>query len=44
MIITNSNLKANMIENRIHSLTQRDPVVNKNIINKLKRNLRNIKK
>lgn len=29
------------IENRIHILTQRDPVVNANIIRKLKRQLRN---
>lgn len=32
----------NKIEYRIHVLTQRDPVVNKRIINKLKRNLRKI--
>ena len=39
-----NNLKVLKTENRIHTLTQRDPVVNKNIINKLKRNLRNYKK
>ena len=39
-----NNIKVLKIENRIHSLTQRDPVINKNIINKLKRTLRNIKK
>jgi hypothetical protein len=31
---------AREIENRIHLLESRDPVVNKNIINKLKRQLR----
>ena len=29
-------------ENRIHVLTQRDPVMNKRIINKLKRKLRRL--
>jgi hypothetical protein len=38
-----NNIKVLKIENRIHALTQRDPVINKNIINKLKRTLRNIK-
>lgn len=38
------NIKILKTEYRIHSLTQRDPVINKRIINKLKRNLRNIKK
>lgn len=38
-----TNVKIMNIENRIHTLTQRDPVMNKRIINKLKRNLRNIK-
>lgn len=31
-------------ENRIDMLTKREPVVNANIIRKLKRNLRNIQK
>ena len=30
------------IKNRIHVLEMRDPVVNHNIINKLKRRLRNL--
>ena len=30
------------IKNRIHLLEMRDPVVNKNIINKLKRRLRKL--
>jgi hypothetical protein len=36
-------IKIANLENRIHTLTQRDPVINKRIINKLKRNLRNNK-
>ena len=38
------NIKILKTENRIRTLTHRDPVINKNIINKLKRTLRNIKK
>ena len=42
--MTNTELKTLIIENRIHLLEMRDPVVNQNIIKKLKRNLNNLKK
>ena len=38
----NNNLAIQSTQNRIHLLEMRDPVVNKNIINKLKRKLRNL--
>lgn len=37
-----NNVKVMMLKHRIHSLTQRDPVTNKRIINKLNRRLRNL--
>ena len=40
--MTNTTLAIANLENRIHVLTMRDPVVNKRIINKLKRRLRNL--
>ena len=38
-----ASIKVSDIENRIHTLSQRDPVRNKNIINKLKRIVNRIK-
>ena len=38
----NNNLVIQSIKNRIHLLEMRDPVVNHNIINKLKRKLRKL--
>lgn len=35
-----NNLEITLLENRIHLLTQRDPVVNAKIIKKLERRLR----
>lgn len=37
-----NNIEATAIKNRIHLLTVRDPVTNKNIINKLRRRLRKL--
>lgn len=38
-----TDLKNKLLENRIHILTQRDPVRNAKIIKKLERRVRNLK-
>ena len=42
--MTNTNYTIESIKNRIHILEMRDPIMNRNIINKLKRRLRNLEK
>lgn len=42
MANTNTNLEILSIQNRIHLLTMRDPVINQNIIRKLTRRLKKL--